>query len=288
MSSSSHHEHTSPYPTSSRPVHASYASEKITTGAGVAIFHLASARVVVCYHSRDGYWFLPKGRRNVGEETGAAAEREGFEESGYRNRLLPLPILHRQPEPDDALEPTPFVTEPLWTQLLPQSKTAQYLLFWYAAETLPPEAEEEADVAAAAAARSRATDVPELEKLDLGAGSDSGGAAAAAATLAATANPNPSVEATPTQPGLYTPPPPYPPTLRIADRISMDSLPGGAIYEPVRHEGTGVDEEEALYEAYLLPIQEARRKLRGTVMADVVRRGWEGVGLRRRMEEEGG
>lgn len=69
-----------PFRTSDVPVVANFASDRITFGAGVAIFHLATARVVVCYHSRDHYWFLPKGRRNAGEETMRTAEREGFEE----------------------------------------------------------------------------------------------------------------------------------------------------------------------------------------------------------------
>lgn len=67
-------------PSSDNPVVASFDSEHLTVGAGVAIFHVASSRVVVCYHSTHGYWFLPKGRRDTNEETGAAAEREGFEE----------------------------------------------------------------------------------------------------------------------------------------------------------------------------------------------------------------
>lgn len=67
-------------PSSDTPVVASFDSEHFTIGAGVAIFHLSSSRVVVCYHTTDGYWFLPKGRRDANEETGAAAEREGFEE----------------------------------------------------------------------------------------------------------------------------------------------------------------------------------------------------------------
>ena len=112
----------------SPPVHASFPSEKLTIGAGVAIFHIASQRAVVCYHSRDKYWFLPKGRRNANETTIRAAEREGFEESGYRNRVLPLPMKHRQTDPEDG--PQAFVTEPLWTQLLPLTATSQYLLFW--------------------------------------------------------------------------------------------------------------------------------------------------------------
>lgn len=67
-------------PSSDTPVVASFDSEHITIGAGVAVFHVASSRVVLCYHSVHKYWFLPKGRRDANEETGAAAEREGFEE----------------------------------------------------------------------------------------------------------------------------------------------------------------------------------------------------------------
>lgn len=101
----------------SPPVYANFPSEHLTIGAGVAIFHLASQRVVVCYHTRDKYYFLPKGRQNANEECRRAAEREGFEESGYRNRLLPLPMRHRQPDGDEGHEP--FVTEAVWTQFMP-------------------------------------------------------------------------------------------------------------------------------------------------------------------------
>ena len=56
-------------------------------------------------------------------------------------------------------------------------------------------------------------------------------------------------------------------------------------YEPPRHEGTGVNEEEMLYRSYLLKIDEAVTKLRGSVMADVVREGWEAIQARMREEE---
>lgn len=62
------------------PIIGNWDSAHTTIGAGVAIFHLASSRVVLCYHSVGKYWFLPKGRRDAGEDTGAGAEREGFEE----------------------------------------------------------------------------------------------------------------------------------------------------------------------------------------------------------------
>ena len=77
-------------PSASLPAYGQFLSDKLTFGAGVAIFHLDTQRVVVCYDQKQQYWFLPKGRRNVGEESGRGAEREGFEESGYRNRLLAL------------------------------------------------------------------------------------------------------------------------------------------------------------------------------------------------------
>ncbi len=57
-------------------------------------------------------------------------------------------------------------------------------------------------------------------------------------------------------------------------------------YEPVRHENTGVNEDEALYESYLLPIETAIAKLGDeSVSADVVRKGWGAICLRREMED---
>lgn len=226
-------------PPPSKPVYAGFPSEKLTIGTGVAIFHLASDRIVLCYHTRDKYYFLPKGRKNTNEDVCRAAEREGFEESGYRNRLLPLPFKHRQTEPVD------FATEPLWTEFLPLTSTVQYLLFWYAAETVPEQVE--------------------MEYTD--AQAQSGHAAGARA---------------------YRPPPAFPTDMTLQQRIAQDTASeanGKAIYEPRRHEGTGVDEEELLYDSYLLPIDEARRKLKGTVMEDVVKRGYEAIKLRASMEQ---
>ena len=62
------------------PIVGNWDGANTTIGAGVAIFHLASSRVVLCYHSVDKYYFLPKGRRDASEDTGSGAEREGFEE----------------------------------------------------------------------------------------------------------------------------------------------------------------------------------------------------------------
>jgi 8-oxo-dGTP pyrophosphatase MutT (NUDIX family) len=54
----------------------------------VAIFHLASSRVVLCRHSVANAWFLPKGRRDAGEDSIAGAEREGFEEVSRKTEWL--------------------------------------------------------------------------------------------------------------------------------------------------------------------------------------------------------
>ncbi|KAL8938486.1 MAG: hypothetical protein Q9216_003876, partial [Gyalolechia sp. 2 TL-2023] len=222
--------------TSDVPVIANFDSAHLTIGAGVAIYHIATARVVVCYHSVDGYWFLPKGRRDAGEDSGTGAEREGFEESGYRNRLLPISLRHRQPRAHNpSTPPSPFVTESIWTQMMPVSRSSQYILFWYIAETLPPELED------------LGTRHAEKEN------------------------------------GSYQIPTPFPRDMTLNERLALE----GKEYEPVRHQDTGVDEEERLYESYLLPVEEAVEKLRGTVMADVVRRGWQGICERREMEEKG-
>ncbi|KAL1600629.1 hypothetical protein SLS60_007016 [Paraconiothyrium brasiliense] len=225
-------------PQSTAPTFAHFTSEDFVQGAGVAIFHIASERVVVCnaVDRRVGkYYFLPKGRRDAGEDTRAGAEREGFEESGYRNRVLPLPTKHHQPQAHPRVSAPPMTAEPIWIQLMPLARnTKQYLLYWYIAETLPPDVE-------------------------------------------------PLLETQPNEP--YKPPPAYPSNLTLKERVAMD--PEG--YEPIHHEGTGVDEEEQEYESQLVSVEEAMRLLGGTdsVMADVVRRGWEAIKERSRMEQEG-
>jgi len=74
----------------------------------------------------------------------------------------------------------------------------------------------------------------------------------------------------------YQYPPAFPLDLTLEDRLKME--PAG--YVPPKHANTGADEEEALYESSLLPIKEAREKLKGTVLEDVVRKGWEAIQLR--------
>lgn len=117
---------------------------------------------------------------------------------------------------------------------MPVARSAQYMLFWYIAETLPPDAEDQASQSSY-------------------------------------------------QDGAYQIPAPFPRDTTLEDRMTLE--PEG--YEPVRHPNTAVNEEEALYESYLLSVDEAISRLRGTLMADVVRKGWEGICARKEMEEQG-
>lgn len=160
-------------------------------------------------------------------------------QSGYRNRLLPIPLKTLQPQahnPSDDVEST-FVTDHVWTQLAPQSRNRQYLLFWFIAETVPPEIEEELNEAM-------------------------------------------TIKATESNPTPYQYPPKYPGDLTLSARIELE----GDGYEPVHHQHTGVDKEEALYESHLMPVESALIKLKGSVMEEVVRTGWNAICARHAVE----
>ena len=132
---------------------------------------------------------------------------------------------------------------------MPVSETAQYILHWYIAETLPPSLD--------AALTKRTKD----------------------------------------QSGAYQYPIRFGEGMTIRERVQLDvqletqtlRMEKGEerYYEPVRHEGTGVDEEESSYESRLVPWEEALKLLgESSVSADVVRRGWKAIELRLDMEEK--
>lgn len=151
-------------------------------------------------------------------------------QSGYRNRLLPLPIKHRQPQAHSRLSDVVLTTEPVWMQLFPIFPTShppkQYIVFWHIAETLPPDLDKELETKAGEA---------------------------------------------------YQPPPPFPQDLTLQERIDMEPK----VYEPIHHEGTGVDADERSYTSHLLPIDEAVEKLsKHAVQADVVLKGWAAIQAR--------
>lgn len=90
---------------------------------------------------------------------------------------------------------------------------------------------------------------------------------------------------TPVPGAVYKMPPPFPADLSLRERIRQE--PAG--YEPVRHEGTGVDEEERAYGSELVEVEEAMGRLgAGSVGADVIRRGWRGIQERFALEDAAG
>lgn len=118
--------------------------------------------------------------------------------------------------------------------MMPVAREYQYLLFWYAAETVSEDDEQRLNVAAAG--------------------------------------------------DRFVNPETFPGDMTLKQREALDMREQG-IYEPKRHEGTGVDEDEAFYVGMLVGVEEAMRLLGGT-SADVLRRAWEGVCLRRKLEEK--
>lgn len=92
----------------SHPVYAEFPAVNFTCAGGVAIYHVKTERVVVCYHTLEHHWFLPKGRRDAGEETRRGAEREGFEEVGLPSIAIQIHIL-TQNSPDTAIDSSLFL-----------------------------------------------------------------------------------------------------------------------------------------------------------------------------------
>jgi 8-oxo-dGTP pyrophosphatase MutT (NUDIX family) len=101
----------------SPPVFAEFPAVNFCCGAGVAIFHVKTERVVICYHTLKHYWFLPKGRRDAGEETRRGAEREGFEEVLLLCFAVKIHCL-TQISPDTAIGSFPF----LWSIASPEQQ----------------------------------------------------------------------------------------------------------------------------------------------------------------------
>ena len=139
----------------------------------------------------------------------------------------------------------PFSTEPIYVQLMPWSRHGLYVLSWRIAETLPP-----------------AEDGEYMDSADLAHAPESGDAAPL---------------------HVYRPPPTYPAELTLRARVDMDTV-HGLPYEPVRHEGTGVDDEERMYTSRLLPIDDAVLQLAPVGQDWIVWKGWEAICLRDRME----
>ncbi|KAK6360879.1 hypothetical protein TWF730_006995 [Orbilia blumenaviensis] len=110
------------------------------TGAGAVMFHRKSKRVVLVIDTRQEQfgWFLPKGRRDIGETFEQTAVREGEEEGGYPCRLLPVPVPTRHPK--KVADGDTLSTEPIYMHnwAIPTKRSwkdgGMYTCFWYVCE----------------------------------------------------------------------------------------------------------------------------------------------------------
>ncbi|PIL25853.1 hypothetical protein GSI_11606 [Ganoderma sinense ZZ0214-1] len=120
-------------------------------GAGMVIIQPSTKKIVVLsdkevYRGKEyRYWFLPKGRKDVGESLEQTALREAYEESGLRVSFLPIVLAHNAPGPPNTLADLDRsrllpCTEPIYicTQAYEKRAStsrpggkAEYLTFWY-------------------------------------------------------------------------------------------------------------------------------------------------------------
>ncbi|EPS39590.1 hypothetical protein H072_6645 [Dactylellina haptotyla CBS 200.50] len=117
-------------------------SPAFITGAGAVMFHRKSKRVLLVIDEREDErplgWFLPKGRKDVGESLEAAALREAEEEGGYPCRLLPVPVPTRHPK--KVVDNNILSSEPIYMHnwSIPPKKHwpegGMYTCFWYVCE----------------------------------------------------------------------------------------------------------------------------------------------------------
>ncbi|KAI9058780.1 hypothetical protein FKP32DRAFT_1547764, partial [Trametes sanguinea] len=117
-------------------------------GAGMVIIQPSTEKIVLLSEQQPQpppqvytSWFLPKGRKDVGESLEEAALREAYEESGYRVSFLPLLAPTNAPRPPElrdvgrhfpSTEPI-FVDMIRWTRRRTRQSDpgGEYLVFWY-------------------------------------------------------------------------------------------------------------------------------------------------------------
>ncbi|CAK5271517.1 unnamed protein product [Mycena citricolor] len=134
---------------SSAPVeNSSWASNNFLLGAGMVVLQPSTMKVAIVYDSGRKTWFLPRGRKDIGESLEATALREAYEESGYQVEPLPLFTFSRQPAPPGKPDAGDIPNcEPIYvlTSYFRErrhrggyvSPAGEYLTFWYAGQIGP-------------------------------------------------------------------------------------------------------------------------------------------------------
>ncbi|KDQ55963.1 hypothetical protein JAAARDRAFT_195208 [Jaapia argillacea MUCL 33604] len=127
-------------------------SSDFLVGAGMVIIQPSTDRIVLVYDDRRRHWFLPRGRKDVGESLEQTALREAYEESGYRTQFLPLYTPMRAPRPPELRNELRPHTEAIYvttTAFRPRlgrqgDRGGEYITFWYVGQ-IPEDAVREED-----------------------------------------------------------------------------------------------------------------------------------------------
>ncbi|GJJ11637.1 hypothetical protein Clacol_005873 [Clathrus columnatus] len=90
--------------------------------------------MVLIYDRQEGYWCLPKGRKDLGESLESTVIREAYEETGYRAKFFPIAIPNLAPSPDPPKKAN-LNCEPIYitTQVCESKRNGalEYTTFWY-------------------------------------------------------------------------------------------------------------------------------------------------------------
>jgi len=86
----------------------------------MVIIQPESEKIVMIYDTKCKTWFLPKGRKDVGESLEQTALREAYEESGYQVEFLPLYTPTRAPVSPNTVSSKyePPNTEPIYISVI--------------------------------------------------------------------------------------------------------------------------------------------------------------------------
>ncbi|KAJ7573976.1 NUDIX hydrolase domain-like protein [Mycena floridula] len=116
-----------------------WSSQCFMLGAGMVIFQPSTNRVVLVHDTEYGFWFLPKGRKDLGESLETTALREAYEESGYKASFFPMFSPSNQPAPPEDMaaiykpntEPI-FISTHTWAPSGRREYGGEYITHWYA------------------------------------------------------------------------------------------------------------------------------------------------------------
>ncbi|GFQ96710.1 nudix hydrolase domain-containing protein [Trichonephila clavata] len=116
-------------------------SKCFVLSAGTVTFDQKKDRICLV-QNKKGEFFLPKGRKNVGESLEETAIRETYEETGFLCKLLPVTMPSRATPRSETKEHYPdivrmfeSVTEPISISIRPGSDGSQKIIFWFIAIT---------------------------------------------------------------------------------------------------------------------------------------------------------